>query len=94
MGCTIGQQQRTGCRMDLSKIWKNAGRYQVKGPSPMTVLITIAYNTAIDRLRAKRTDHVDLDTPDFEITAAVVGPEQLAISDEAFWRLSDRGAEV
>lgn len=36
------------------KIWQNAGRYRVTGHSPMTWLITIARNTAIDRLRARR----------------------------------------
>lgn len=33
------------------KIWRNAGRYQVNGLSPMSWLITIARNTAIDQLR-------------------------------------------
>nr|WP_205631860.1 sigma-70 family RNA polymerase sigma factor [Cereibacter johrii] len=36
------------------KIWTHAGRYRVTGHSPMTWLITIARNTAIDRLRAQR----------------------------------------
>ncbi|EPX87169.1 RNA polymerase sigma factor, sigma-70 family [Rubellimicrobium thermophilum DSM 16684] len=36
------------------KIWHNADRYQVNGLSPMTWLITIARNHAIDRLRARR----------------------------------------
>jgi len=36
------------------KIWTHAGRYRVTGHSPMTWLITIARNTAIDRLRARR----------------------------------------
>ncbi|AZQ67916.1 sigma-70 family RNA polymerase sigma factor [Silicimonas algicola] len=38
------------------KIWKKADRYQVNGLSPMTWLITIARNTAIDRLRARRPE--------------------------------------
>lgn len=37
------------------KIWRNADRYQVNGLSPMTWLITIARNLAIDRLRARKT---------------------------------------
>lgn len=36
------------------KIWRNADRYAVTGHSPMTWLITIARNTAIDRLRRRR----------------------------------------
>jgi RNA polymerase sigma-70 factor, ECF subfamily len=38
------------------KIWQNAGKYQVTGYSPMTWLITIARNQAIDRLRARKPD--------------------------------------
>ncbi len=43
------------------KIWKHADRYAVNGLSPMTWLITIARNTAIDRLRKQRvtTDYAD-----------------------------------
>ncbi len=37
------------------KIWHNAQRYEVNGLSPMTWLITIARNHAIDRLRTRRT---------------------------------------
>lgn len=36
------------------KVWKNADRFAVNGYSPMTWLITIARNTAIDRLRASK----------------------------------------
>jgi RNA polymerase sigma-70 factor (ECF subfamily) len=36
------------------KIWHNADRYQANGLSPMTWLITISRNHAIDRLRARR----------------------------------------
>lgn len=36
------------------KVWKNADRYSINGLSPMTWLITIARNTAIDRLRAQK----------------------------------------
>ena len=35
------------------KIWRNAGRYQANGLSPMSWLITIARNTAIDHLRRR-----------------------------------------
>ncbi|MCM2560720.1 sigma-70 family RNA polymerase sigma factor [Lutimaribacter sp. EGI FJ00015] len=36
------------------KIWHNAHRYRVNGFSPMTWLITVARNHAIDRLRRQR----------------------------------------
>jgi len=36
------------------KVWRNAERYAVTGHSPMTWLITITRNTAIDRLRSLR----------------------------------------
>jgi RNA polymerase sigma-70 factor, ECF subfamily len=35
------------------KVWRAADRYAVNGLSPMTWLITIARNAAIDRLRAR-----------------------------------------
>ena len=36
------------------KIWRNADKYRANGLSPMTWLITVARNHAIDRLRARR----------------------------------------
>jgi RNA polymerase sigma-70 factor, ECF subfamily len=42
------------------KIWQNADKYQVTGYSPMTWLITIARNQAIDRLRARKPDASEL----------------------------------
>ena len=60
------------------KIWRKADRYAVTGHSPMTWLITIARNTAIDRLRARR-DHGDIDGRD-DIPAAGITPEQFAVA--------------
>ena len=60
------------------KIWRRADRYAVTGHSPMTWLITIARNTAIDRLRARR-DHGDLDRRS-DLPAAGIGPEQAAVA--------------
>jgi RNA polymerase sigma-70 factor (ECF subfamily) len=53
------------------KIWKNADRFAVNGYSPMTWLITIARNTAIDKLRATKST---ADIADFTDTIAASGP--------------------
>lgn len=69
------------------KIWKNAGRYRVTGHSPMTWLITIARNTAIDRLRSQR-NHADLGDYENSIAATSVTPEQSAIATSEAGRVS------
>ncbi|MFD2737981.1 sigma-70 family RNA polymerase sigma factor [Sulfitobacter aestuarii] len=84
------------------KIWNNAGRYQSNGLSPMTWLITIARNTAIDRLRARRAGHQDIDTPGLKLAAPGPSPEQSAIAASEAARLGacldamdkDRGAAI
>lgn len=84
------------------KIWRNATRYRVNGLSPMTWLITIARNTAIDRLRATRSGHQDIDTPGLELAASGPSPEQSAVAASEAQRLvgclddleEDRGAAV
>jgi len=43
------------------KVWRNAERYKVNGFSPMTWLITVARNSAIDRLRARKARGESLD---------------------------------
>ena len=70
------------------KIWKNAGRYRVTGHSPMTWLITIARNTAIDRLRAQRGDK---DLADYEDVLSAPGstPEQAAIARSEAGRITE-----
>ena len=71
------------------KIWNNADRYHVNGLSPMTWLITIARNTAIDRLRARKKGHQDIDTPGLALVAPGPSPEQSAIAASEASRLSD-----
>lgn len=61
------------------KVWKNADRYAANGLSPMTWLITIARNTAIDRLR-KRRDTRDIDGLSDTLPAAGPSPEAAAIA--------------
>lgn len=43
------------------RIWNKADSYAVTGHSPMTWLITVARNLAIDRLRARKADSGDTD---------------------------------
>lgn len=83
------------------KLWRNAGRYQVNGFSPMTWLITIARNTAIDR---KRRQASGLGAGDGEVEMQAdpaPGPEARAIhaSDRAqlvacFGELQEARAEA
>jgi len=61
------------------KLWHNAGRYQVNGLSPMTWMITIARNHAIDRLRARRATTGDMDEL-AELADAAPGPEAQLIA--------------
>jgi RNA polymerase sigma-70 factor, ECF subfamily len=69
------------------KIWNNADRYQSNGLSPMTWLITIARNTSIDRLRARKSGHQDIDTPGLELSAPGPSPEQAAVAGSEAKRL-------
>lgn len=61
------------------KIWNKAGRYQVTGHSPMSWLITIARNTAIDRLRTRKPER-DIDDYSDRIVAQSPTPEQSAVN--------------
>jgi RNA polymerase sigma-70 factor, ECF subfamily len=57
------------------KIWNNAGKYQVTGYSPMTWLISIVRNQAIDRLRARKPETAELVEAD-DIADGSATPEQ------------------
>lgn len=75
------------------KIWRHAARYQQNGLSPMTWLITIARNHAVDVLRRQRSAMAELDD------AAMVedlrpGPEALAIAGSDRQRLIGCFAEL
>jgi len=75
------------------KVWNKADRYQVTGHSPMTWLITIARNAAIDRLRASGPATVDVDDV---LTLAAPGPtpEQAAVAAGEARRIVDCLAEL
>ncbi|XDA97501.1 sigma-70 family RNA polymerase sigma factor [Sulfitobacter sp. LCG007] len=84
------------------KIWNNADRYAANGLSPMTWLITIARNTAIDRLRARKAGRTDMDHVQGELVAFGPTPEQYAVAASEARRLvdcldalpEDRGAAI
>lgn len=61
------------------RIWQKADSYAANGYSPMTWLITLARNLAIDRLRARKlpADNID-DVPDLKDSAP--SPEAAAIA--------------
>ncbi|ABD53565.1 sigma-70 family RNA polymerase sigma factor [Jannaschia sp. CCS1] len=61
------------------RIWNKADHYAVTGHSPMTWLITLTRNLAIDRLRKRRAVEVDLDEVG-DITESRPGPEAAAIA--------------
>ncbi len=61
------------------RIWNNADRYVVTGLSPMTWLITIARNLAIDKLRARRGRTSDRDAA-IEVPDGRPGPEASVIA--------------
>ena len=61
------------------RIWSKADSYAVTGHSPMTWLITVARNLAIDRLRKRGADPARESMPD-EIAASTPGPEASAMA--------------
>ncbi len=61
------------------KIWNKADRYSVTGHSPMTWLITIARNSAIDRLRASGPRTEDIDDV-VSLSASGPTPEQSVVA--------------
>ena len=83
------------------KIWRHASRYSANGASPMTWMITIARNTAIDHLRRKR-ETVDADDAADRLVSSAPTPEQSAVAAGEARRITacldeleqDRGAAV
>ena len=70
------------------KIWTHADRYQVNGLSPMTWLITIARNAAIDRLRKQRGDTTEIGDLEHTLASSDPGPERHAIAASDAERLA------
>lgn len=70
------------------KVWHKADRYKAGGYSPMTWLITLARNTAIDRLRARKSGNVDIDDV-HDLSDGSPTPEAEAIASSERKRLND-----
>ena len=75
------------------KIWHNAARYNVNGLSPMTWLITIARNAAVDRLRKLRRADSPAELQE-RIADPGAGPEATAIAASERARLAACLAEL
>ena len=83
------------------KVWNNAARYKTVGYSPMTWLITIARNTAIDRLRKRPQASADIDAaltiidPKPSMEARLAAASDLAQLNACFDELpTDRSAAL
>lgn len=63
------------------KIWAKADRYSVSDLSPISWLVAVARNHAIDRIRARRQPLADIDAA-FELADPKPGPEALAVSGD------------
>lgn len=70
------------------KIWRNAASFQASGHSPMSWLIAVARNSAIDRLRQRTPDASPLEFAEEQADAAP-GPERAAIAADSNRRLQD-----
>ncbi len=70
------------------RIWQKAGRYSAGTYSPMTWLITLARNLAIDKLRARRAPGQDIDEM-HDLRDAAPGPEAAAVAKSEMGRIAD-----
>ena len=62
------------------KVWHNADRYRANGLSPMTWLITISRNHAIDCLRARRSRRTSPIEDGAEIADEALSPEEAVMA--------------
>ncbi len=70
------------------RIWNRAGQYRANGYSPMTWLITVTRNAAIDRLRRARSGGEVAPVEEADLLAdPAPGPEAQTIANEEARRL-------
>ena len=61
------------------KVWTKADRFAVSELSPISWLVAVARNHAIDRIRARRLSTVDVDTA-LQVADPAPGPEAIAVA--------------
>ncbi|TGV41572.1 sigma-70 family RNA polymerase sigma factor, partial [bacterium M00.F.Ca.ET.168.01.1.1] len=61
------------------KIWTKADRFAVSDLSPISWLVAIARNHAIDRIRARRSPSANIDTA-LDVADPTPGPEAMAVA--------------
>ncbi|WP_210527388.1 sigma-70 family RNA polymerase sigma factor [Rubellimicrobium arenae] len=71
------------------KLWHNADRYRSNGLSPMTWLITVARNHAIDRLRARRSQRAAPIDEVIEVADGAPNPEEAVVAASVRGRIGD-----
>lgn len=69
------------------RIWQKAGRYTAGTYSPMTWLITLARNLAIDRLRARKAPTKDIDQM-YDLRDSAPTPEMAAVAKSEMGQIS------
>ena len=70
------------------KIWQRADRYVPGGFSPISWLVAIARNHAIDRIGARRQPHSDIDGA-LDIADPMPGPEAAVVAASERGRIHD-----
>lgn len=70
------------------KVWQRAKGYRPDAASPMTWLIAIARNHAIDKVRARKPASSDLDDA-FDVSDPAMTPEQAAINADDGSRIDE-----
>ena len=70
------------------RIWQKADTYTANGYSPMTWLITLTRNLAIDKLRARKAGSVDIDEV-YDLADGGPTPEAAAVASSERRRVDD-----
>jgi RNA polymerase sigma-70 factor, ECF subfamily len=63
------------------KVWNKADRFAVSELSPISWLVAVARNHAIDRVRARRRPAAELDEAALEVADPAPNPEALAVAE-------------